>query len=88
MKSSYSEKVAAMEDNVFWKSGHSEKVALQKKWVVRNIVFIKNGFFPKCCFSETVDAVQKYLLRKSSSSLDIFILSNPSAKKVALPTIN
>ena len=34
---------------------------------------------------EKVDAVQKQMLRKSSSSVDFFILDNSSAKKVALP---
>ena len=33
-------------------------------------------------FSEKKDAVQKYLRRKNSSSVDIFILNNSSAKKV------
>ena len=35
------------------------------------------------CFSEKLDALQKYMLRKSSSSVDIFIL-----KKVAVPNSN
>ena len=35
-----------------------------------------------------VDAVQTYLLRKSSSSVDIFILNNFSIKKVAAPKCN
>ena len=34
-------------------------------------------------FSEKKDAVQKNLRRKNSSSVDIFILNNSSAKKVA-----
>ena len=37
---------------------------------------------------EKVDAVQKYLLRKSNSSVDIFILNNSSTKKVAVPKSN
>ena len=39
-------------------------------------------------FFENVDAVQKYLLGKSSSLVDIFILKNSSAKKVAVPKSN
>ena len=53
-----------------------------------NINFLKNLLFPKCSFSEKVDAVQKYLLEKSRSSVDIFILNNSSAKKVAVPKRN
>ena len=41
-KSSFFEKVAAIEDDVFWEGSPSEKVALQKKWVMRNIAFLKN----------------------------------------------
>ena len=41
---------------------------------------LKNQFFPKCSFSEKVDAVQKYLLWKSSSFLAIFILNSSSEK--------
>ena len=44
VKNSSSEKVAAIEGNVFWKSSCSRKTA---------------HFFPKCSFSEKVDAVQK-----------------------------
>ena len=55
----------------------------------RNIAFLKNFiFFSKCNFSQKVDVVQKYLLGKSSSSVDIFILNNSSAKMVAFPKIN
>ena len=35
-----------------------------------------------------VDAVQKYLLRKSSSSVDIFFLNNSFAKNVTVPKSN
>ena len=35
-----------------------------------------------------VDAVQKYLLWKSSSSVDLFILNNSFAKKVAVTKSN
>ena len=51
-ESSSSEKIAAIEGNVFWKSGCSKKVALQEKYVFR-----------KGSFSEKADAVQKYLLQ-------------------------
>ena len=37
----------------------------------------------KCSFSEKVDAVQKYLLWKSRSILDIFILTSFLQKKIA-----
>ena len=49
---STSEKVAAIEGNVSWKSGRSKKISLQEKQVFR-----------KCSSSEEVDAVQKFLLR-------------------------
>ena len=39
--------------------------------------------FWKCNSSENVNAVQKYLLRKSSSSVDIFILKYSSTLKEA-----
>ena len=38
-------------------------------------------------FFEKIDAVQKYLLWKGSSFLDIFIL-NSSSKKIAVPESN
>ena len=47
---------------------------------MRYIAFLKNQFFPKSSFSEKVDAVQKYLLWKSSSFLDIFIQNSSSEK--------
>ena len=80
-KSSSSGKVAAIEGSVFWKSTCSEKTALQKKADNAEIDFLKNQvFFPKCSFSEKVDAVGKDLLWKSSSFLDIFILNSSSVK--------
>ena len=81
VKNSSSEKVAAIEGRIFWKSDRCEKAALQKKYVMRNITFLKNYLFLKCSFSEKVDSVQKYLLWKSSSFLDIFILNSFSEKK-------
>ena len=45
------------------------------------IAFLENQFFPKSSFSEKVDAVQKYLLWKNSSFLDIFIQNSSSEKK-------
>ena len=54
---------------------------------MRNITFLKNKLFPKRSFSEKVDTVQKYLLWKSSSFLDIFIL-NSSSEKIAVPKSN
>ena len=55
---------------------------------MRNICFLKNELFRRSSSSEKADAVQKYLLRQRSSSIDIFILSNFSAKKVAVPKSN
>ena len=52
------------------------------------MLFWKISFFRKCSSSERVDAVQKYLLQKSSSSVYIFILNNSSTKKVAVPKSN
>ena len=49
---------------------------------MQKLIFSKISFFPKCGFSEKVDAVQKYLLWKSSSFLDIFILNSSSEKAV------
>ena len=52
------------------------------------IDFLKNQFFPQYSFAEKVDAVQKYLLWKSSSSFfDMFIL-NSSSGKIAVPKSN
>ena len=56
--------------------------------MARNIASLKSYLLPKCSFSENVDAVQKYLLGKSSSSVDIFILNNSPAKNVAVPKSN
>ena len=50
---------------------------------MQKLIFSKISFFPKCGFSEKVDAVQKYLLWKSSSFLDIFILNSSYEKKPA-----
>ena len=47
---------------------------------MRYIAFLKNQFFPKSNFSEKVDAVQKYMLWKSNSFLDIFIQNSSSEK--------
>ena len=55
---------------------------------MRNIAFVKSYLFPKRSFSENVDVVQKYLLGESRSAVDIFILNNSSAKKVAVPKSN
>ena len=55
---------------------------------MRIIAFLKNYLFPKCSFSEKVNAVQKYVLRKSSSSADIFFLNNSFAKNIAVPKSN
>ena len=52
---------------------------------MRNIAFLKNKLFPKCSFSEKVDTVQKYLLLKSCSFLDIFILNR---EKKTVPKSN
>ena len=48
---------------------------------------VKNQFFPKRTLFEKVDAVQKYLLWKSSSFLHSFIL-NSSCEKIAIPKSN
>ena len=55
---------------------------------MRNIAYLKSLLFPKYSSSEKARAVQKYLLRKSSYSVDVFILNNSSAKKVAVPKSN
>ena len=52
-----------------------KKVVLQKKSVMRNIAFLKKQLFAKSCFFEKVGAVQKNVLRKSSSTVDIFRIS-------------
>ena len=49
-KSSFSEKVAAMEGSVFWKSS-SKKAVLQKKWV----------YTAEYCFSEKLSFSKIYL---------------------------
>ena len=64
---------------MFWKSSSSKKVGKAKYCFSEKLVF------SKCSVSEKVDVVQKYLFRKSSSSVDIFIQNNSSAKKVAVP---
>ena len=55
---------------------------------MRNIAFLKNSFFPKYSSFVKVDAVQRYLFQKSNASVDIFILNNSYAKKVAVPKSN
>ena len=49
--------------------------------------FSEKFAFPKCSFSEKVDAGQKYLRRKVNSSVVIFTLNNSSAKKIDLHAI-
>ena len=53
-ESSSSEKVAAIESNVFWKGDRSKKAALQEEQVFR-----------KCSSPEKAATVQKYLLRSN-----------------------
>ena len=55
---------------------------------MRNIAFLKDKLFPKCSYSEKVDVVQKYLLWKCSSSVDVLILNNSLVKKVTVPKSN
>ena len=52
-----------MESNVFCKSSHSEKVALQKKQAMRNTAFLKNKLFPKSHSSEEIDGARNQLLQ-------------------------
>ena len=68
------------------KKSFSENLAAIE--VMRNIASLKSYLFPTCSFSENVDAVQKHLLGKSSSSVDLFILNNSHAKEVAVPKSN
>ena len=60
----------------------------EKNRECRILLFWKICFFRKIGSSETVDAIQKYLLRNSSSSVDTFILNNSFVKKVAVPKSN
>ena len=55
---------------------------------MRNISCLKKQLFQKCNFSERVNIVQKYLVQKSSSSVDISILNNSSTKKVGVSKCN
>ena len=48
---------------------------------MQSFVFLKIYFSLKCSFSEKADAVQMYLLQRSSSLLDIAILNSSSEKK-------
>ena len=73
-----------IEGSVFWKSDSSKKAAFQKKYVIQSITFLNYYLFPICSFPENVDAVQKYLLWKSSSSVDLFFLT----KKIDISKIN
>ena len=60
----------------------------EKNGECRILLFWKICFFRKIGSSETVDAIQKYLLRNSSSSVNTFILNNSFVKKVAVPKSN
>ena len=55
---------------------------------MQNIAFPKNQLFPKSNSSEKVDAAQKYLVRKSTSSENVFILNSFSTKGVLIPKSN
>ena len=85
LSDSSSEKVSAVEGDVFWKFIRSKRGSTPEKVGNAEYFFSEKLAFSKCSSSEKADAVQKYLLRQSSSSVDIFILSNSSAKKVAVP---
>ena len=74
---SSSEKVAAIESNVFWKSDRSKKVALQEKKVFR-----------KCSSPEKPDAVQMYLLRPKELFCRYFYSKQLLHQKVAVPKSN
>ena len=77
-----------MEGSVFWKISSFKKAALQKKYLIGNIAFLKCYLFPKCSLPEKVNAVENFLRRKSRSSVDILILNNSSSKKMAIPKSN
>ena len=73
-----------MEIKVIWKSSSSKKGALHKKICMQIIAFLKIISIQIVALLEKVDAVQKYLLWESSSSVDIVILKNSSAKVTTL----
>ena len=50
---------------------------------MRNIAFLKNQLFPKSNSSEKV--AQKYLVRKGTSSENVFIVNSFPTKKVGVP---
>ena len=52
---------------------------------MRNITFSNNQLFAKRNSSEKVDVAQKYLVRKSTSSENVFTLKSFSTKKVGVP---
>ena len=52
---------------------------------MRNNGFLKNWLFPKSNSSKKVDAAQNYLVRKSTSFENVFILNSFSNKKVGVP---
>ena len=76
-ESSSSDKVAAMESNVFWKSGCYKKVALHEKWVFQNFGTSKNA-----------DAAQMYLLRSEELFSRYLCSKQIVHKKVAVPRSN
>ena len=65
-----------MDGKVFWKSSRFKKLTPEK---VGNVEY---------CFSWKIDASQKYLFQKSSSSANVFILDHSLSKKVPLPKSN
>ena len=80
-----------------WNISSSEKKCCKKQNSPEKVATIYGSFFAEknsnaehcfseksCTFSDKVVTVQKYLLRKGSSSVDIFILNNSSAKKVGV----
>ena len=86
-KSNSSELVAAVEGSVFWKCSRPKKAALQKKYVYtaeycfseKSALILKN--FQNVAFLKKLILYRsRYLLWKSSSFLDIFILNSSPGK--------
>ena len=66
LENSSSEKVAATEGSVFWKSDHPKNVLSRKSRKNGIIFFWKNQLFRRYGSSEKADAVQKYLFRQGN----------------------
>ena len=90
VKKASSEKVSLLKKQLLWKVGAPKNSSSEKATLLKNYFFWRSTFVEKVAALKKFDDVKKYLLPKSSSSVNVFIMyklvlqRNNSSKKVAL----